>query len=113
MGVDPATFRTLLVHLDLAASRASELKAVLECPDVCRRFLRPSRGLTWRAALGLARDLGPNGRQLAARRLARLVFARNHFWTAGQTIHPVPDFWVMRVDEGGCHYELHHPSAAF
>jgi CBS-domain-containing membrane protein len=54
--VDPESFRAMLVRADLADSRASEIKCVLECVRACRDFIRSKNAISWRQALIEARQ---------------------------------------------------------
>ena len=55
-GFDPESFRKILVREGLERSRASEIKSILECPDVRDRFVAETDRLCWSAALRLARE---------------------------------------------------------
>lgn len=114
-GIDPETYRQILVAAGLAKSRASELKRVLECPAVCAAFVDEAESKTWNEALLEARQLGQSPEELGAhqltllaRKLIRLVvrhmemhegrdFVREEF----QIYRSVPgSFILVHVEQG-------------
>lgn len=50
-GLDPETFRQRLIRAKFIQSRASNFKRILDCPDVCDRFIAPNSTLSWDKAL--------------------------------------------------------------
>lgn len=78
-GVDPETFRQLLVGAGLAGSRASEIKRVLSS-KACKRFLSKQNPISWKDALEESRAEDFTGLELAARELIRLLVAHQNKW---------------------------------
>jgi hypothetical protein len=70
-GIDPESYRRLLVGAGLAKSRASEIKSVLESPLVCKAFIRPTNSIGWNTALQQSRANPTSELKLAARHLIR------------------------------------------
>ncbi|MGA2246003.1 MAG: hypothetical protein ABSH48_13465 [Verrucomicrobiota bacterium] len=84
-GLDPDTFRRLLIREGLEGSRASEIKVIVACDQICRRFTATADPLTWKEAKSLARQARDQEEgasdypaKQAARRVIRLVV--RHPW---------------------------------
>ncbi|MGA2246001.1 MAG: hypothetical protein ABSH48_13455 [Verrucomicrobiota bacterium] len=54
-GIDPKTYMRLLIHSGLSASRACEIKVVLDHAAIAKRFTAKNSTLTWAAALHVSR----------------------------------------------------------
>ena len=67
--VQPGRFLWLLGKTDLPAPRASELKRVLNQPDLCDRFVRKNSKATWKSTLEEARKRDPHALDRAMLRL--------------------------------------------
>ena len=88
-GIDPESYRRLLVSSGLRKSRASEIKCVLECKPVRARWLKNKPSITWTAALRESRRLEQDQERLAnhdlkllARHLIRRVVGRmESYWS--------------------------------
>lgn len=113
--VDPESFRRLLVRAGMNASRASEIKAVLESSKVCENFLDRRQPISWKQALEQARKQtqSPNKLQQVARRLVQLVLGNQGLWEKGATCGSAAaaPIGVQRTARGG--FVVNHPSGDF
>lgn len=95
------TFRAYLVRAGMPASRASEIKAVLERATVCDAFLR---GVSWRKTLRAARAAKQAAEVPAAQQFIRLIV--RHGLDLSRTT--IKDGWSVEYLSPG-HMLLHAP----
>lgn len=93
--IDPEDFRRMLLRARLRPSRASEIKAVLLCPEICVQFIRRTKALSWKNALKQARGCVEDPVTVAAANLIRELFDNAAHWPLDES----EAGWKLAADE--------------
>lgn len=102
--VQPGRFQRLLRKGELPAPRASEIRQVLDHPDLRDSFVRENSRATWKATLAAARRRNPRALHRAVLKFVTCLNARAHLWPDGEA---AKDGWLLER-EGAGQFRLTH-----